>query len=54
MAYKHDGFWRAMDTLRDRQMLEDMVEQGNMPWRTRPSIRAAPPARRARARRQTV
>jgi hypothetical protein len=22
-----------MDTLRDRQALEDMVEQGNMPWR---------------------
>ena len=28
MAYKHEGFWRSMDTLRDRQMLEDMVEQG--------------------------
>ncbi|WOJ91245.1 glucose-1-phosphate cytidylyltransferase [Methylocapsa polymorpha] len=33
MAYKHEGFWRSMDTLRDRQVLEDMVEQGNMPWR---------------------
>jgi glucose-1-phosphate cytidylyltransferase len=22
-----------MDTLKDRQVLEDMVEQGNMPWR---------------------
>ena len=33
MAYKHEGFWRSMDTLRDRQMLEDMVEQGRMPWR---------------------
>ena len=22
-----------MDTLRDRQVLEDMVEQGEMPWR---------------------
>ena len=32
MAYKHDGFWRSMDTLKDRQVLEDMVEQGNMPW----------------------
>jgi len=27
------GFWRAMDTLRDRQMLEEMVERGEMPWR---------------------
>jgi glucose-1-phosphate cytidylyltransferase len=33
MAYKHEGFWRAMDTLRDRQVLEDMVERGHMPWR---------------------
>jgi glucose-1-phosphate cytidylyltransferase len=33
MAFKHEGFWRAMDTLKDRQVLEDMVEQGNMPWR---------------------
>jgi len=33
MAYKHEGFWRAMDTLKDRQVLEDMVEQGKMPWR---------------------
>lgn len=36
LAYKHTGFWRAMDTLRDRQILEDMVEQGNMPWRVHP------------------
>jgi glucose-1-phosphate cytidylyltransferase len=33
IAYKHEGFWRAMDTLRDKQVLEDMVERGNMPWR---------------------
>jgi glucose-1-phosphate cytidylyltransferase len=33
MAYKYEGFWRAMDTLRDRQILEDMIEKGNMPWR---------------------
>jgi glucose-1-phosphate cytidylyltransferase len=33
LAYKHDGFWRAMDTLRDRQFLEDLVERGEMPWR---------------------
>ena len=34
-AYKYEGFWRAMDTLRDRQVLEDMIEQGKMPWRVR-------------------
>jgi glucose-1-phosphate cytidylyltransferase len=32
-AYKHTGFWRSMDTLRDRQILEDLVEKGEMPWR---------------------
>jgi glucose-1-phosphate cytidylyltransferase len=36
MAYKYEGFWRSMDTLKDRQLLEDMVEQGEMPWRTGP------------------
>jgi len=35
LAYKHNGFWRAMDTLRDRQLLEEMVEQGRMPWNRR-------------------
>ena len=33
MAYKYTGFWRAMDTLRDRQVLEEMVERGETPWR---------------------
>lgn len=42
MAYKHDGFWRSMDTLRDRQMLEDIVEQGKMPWRRHNSLAARP------------
>jgi glucose-1-phosphate cytidylyltransferase len=32
MAYKYEGFWRAMDTLRDRQLLEEMVERGETPW----------------------
>jgi glucose-1-phosphate cytidylyltransferase len=33
VAYRYEGFWRAMDTLRDRQLLEEMVEQGEIPWR---------------------
>jgi glucose-1-phosphate cytidylyltransferase len=41
-AYKHEGFWRAMDTLKDRQVLEDMIEQGNMPWRMRANVKTAP------------
>lgn len=33
MAYRYEGFWRSMDTLRDRQILEDLVEKGSMPWK---------------------
>jgi glucose-1-phosphate cytidylyltransferase len=33
MAYKYEGFWRAMDTLRDKQVLDELVERGEMPWR---------------------
>ena len=40
MAYKHEGFWRSMDTLRDWQALEDMVEKGDMPWDRKVSRRA--------------
>jgi glucose-1-phosphate cytidylyltransferase len=32
LAFKHEGFWRPMDTLKDREVLEDMVERGSMPW----------------------
>jgi len=32
MAYKHEGFWKCMDTKRDREMLEQMIEMGNAPW----------------------
>src|ERR1700745_1992964 len=43
MAYKYEGFWRAMDTLRDRQVLEDMFDRGETPWRVHspPIIKAA-------------
>ncbi|HWP25083.1 MAG TPA: sugar phosphate nucleotidyltransferase [Xanthobacteraceae bacterium] len=33
MAYRYEGFWRNMDTLRDRQVLEEMIESGKTPWR---------------------
>ncbi|HBS86793.1 MAG: glucose-1-phosphate cytidylyltransferase [Bacteroidetes bacterium GWF2_38_335] len=32
-AYKHNGFWRAMDSLRDKKTLEDYWETGNAPWK---------------------
>ena len=32
-AYKHSGFWRPMDTLRDKLDLEDMWESNKAPWK---------------------
>lgn len=32
-AYKHDGFWSPMDTLRDRNYLEELWETGQAPWK---------------------
>lgn len=32
MAFKHEGFWQPMDTLRDKNMLEDMWSSGKAPW----------------------
>jgi len=32
-AFKHAGFWQPMDTLRDKQRLEELWEGGNPPWR---------------------
>jgi glucose-1-phosphate cytidylyltransferase len=33
LAFKHESFWRPMDTLKDKQVLDELVERGNMPWR---------------------
>jgi len=33
IAYKHNGFWRCMDTLRDKRELEKMWNSGNPPWK---------------------
>ena len=34
MAYKHDGFWQCMDTLRDKYVLEKLWESGQAPWKS--------------------
>lgn len=34
-AFKHDGFWHAMDTLRDKNHLQKMWEENKAPWRTK-------------------
>jgi glucose-1-phosphate cytidylyltransferase len=33
-AYFHRGFWQAMDTLRDKQQLEELWNSGKPPWKT--------------------
>ncbi len=33
-AFRHEGFWQPMDTVRDKRYLEDLWNQGNAPWRT--------------------
>jgi glucose-1-phosphate cytidylyltransferase len=33
VAYKHEGFWQPMDTLRDKQLLEELWDQDRAPWR---------------------
>jgi glucose-1-phosphate cytidylyltransferase len=32
-AFKHDGFWQPMDTLRDKQHLEELWNLGKAPWK---------------------
>ena len=32
-AYRHHGFWQPMDTLRDKQTLEEMWASGEAPWK---------------------
>jgi glucose-1-phosphate cytidylyltransferase len=31
-AYTHSGFWQSMDTLRDRNLLEELLASGDAPW----------------------
>ena len=32
-AYFHNGFWQPMDTLRDKQKLEELWKSKNAPWK---------------------
>ncbi|MDE5698536.1 MAG: glucose-1-phosphate cytidylyltransferase [Lachnospiraceae bacterium] len=32
MAYQHKGFWKCMDTQRDKMKLEEMIAAGDAPW----------------------
>lgn len=33
MAYEHQGFWQPMDTLREKNLLEDLWQSGKAPWK---------------------
>ena len=33
-AFKHEGFWQCMDTLRELKYLESLWDSGNPPWKT--------------------
>lgn len=33
MVHRHAGFWQAMDTLRDKNHLEDLWQRGQAPWK---------------------
>jgi glucose-1-phosphate cytidylyltransferase len=32
-AYRHEGFWQCMDTLRDKRLLESLWQSANAPWK---------------------
>lgn len=33
LAYRHDGFWQCMDTVRDMKLLETLWQEGRAPWK---------------------
>lgn len=33
MAFRHEGFWQPMDTLRDKHLLEELWQSGKAPWK---------------------
>jgi glucose-1-phosphate cytidylyltransferase len=33
VAYRHGRFWQCMDTLRDKRILEDLLREGDAPWK---------------------
>lgn len=33
MAFEHDGFWQPMDTLREKNLLEELWQSGEAPWK---------------------
>jgi glucose-1-phosphate cytidylyltransferase len=34
MAYRHNGFWQCMDTIHEKQLLQELWQSGRAPWKT--------------------
>ena len=32
-AYKHDGFWKSLDTLKDKNDFIEMIKKNKQPWK---------------------
>jgi glucose-1-phosphate cytidylyltransferase len=32
MSFQHNGFWQCMDTIRDKEYLNELVSKGSIPW----------------------
>lgn len=47
MAYRHEGFWQCMDTVRDKKLLEKLWDGGTPPWRVWRDGEGAPSSRAA-------
>jgi glucose-1-phosphate cytidylyltransferase len=41
MAYEYDGFWKAMDTFKDKQQLDELLRKGSPPWEIWRTVRSA-------------
>ena len=69
IAYRYEGFWEPMDTIKDKQRLDALAESGRAPWRRRaapaptsdasapfslPAAPARPPRARSRLRTPTT
>jgi glucose-1-phosphate cytidylyltransferase len=31
-VYRHEGYWQCMDTMREKNLLEELATQGRAPW----------------------
>jgi len=45
LAFRHEGFWQCMDTMRDKQLLEQLWDSGRAPWQPSPPVSAEMPWR---------